>query len=222
MPSQAGQKFAENRKDVERLVEIHVDLVGDESGRKYGVEVLNKSAVVLICAAWEAYVEDLVQEGLGHICTHCPDPNRLPPNLQREIADEIKRESGSNPVAPWKLAANGWRTELQNNLTRLKAQYVHHWNTPKSDKVDFLIEKSLGLANLSSNWKRTTLTVTKARKKLDDYVGLRGDIAHRLTPSKTVYKHNVTGFLEHVARLVEFTDNAVNRHLHSTTGQRLF
>ncbi len=222
MPSQAGQSFSENRKDIERLVKIHSDVAGDEAGRKWGVEVLNKSAIVLICATWEAYVEDLVQEGVEHICLYCPNPTQLPVNLQREIADEIKRQSNTNPVSPWKLAANGWQTELRNNLSRLKGLYVQNWNTPKWGNVDLLIEKALGLPQVSSYWKRKALTIAKARKKLDDYVVLRGGIAHRLMPGKTVYKYDATGFLKHVTRLVEFTDNAINRHLHSITGRPLF
>jgi hypothetical protein len=43
MPSQARIAFENNRKDVERLMEIHGDLAGDTPGRKHGVEVLNKS-----------------------------------------------------------------------------------------------------------------------------------------------------------------------------------
>jgi hypothetical protein len=67
MPSQARAAFENNRKDVERLMEIHGDLAGDTPGRKHGVEVLNKSAIVLMCAIWEAYCEDLAAEAVEHL-----------------------------------------------------------------------------------------------------------------------------------------------------------
>ena len=41
------------------MIEIHVLLGGSGQGRKYQLEVLNKSAVVLITAIWEAYCEDI-------------------------------------------------------------------------------------------------------------------------------------------------------------------
>src|SRR6266404_6762364 len=64
MPSKAKMTFDQNCADVDRLLEIHADLAGPAPGRKFGVEVLNKSAVVLICAFWEAFVEVIVAEAL--------------------------------------------------------------------------------------------------------------------------------------------------------------
>jgi hypothetical protein len=74
MPSKSRIHFDENCEDVERLLTIHQDLAGNTPGRKYGVEVLNKSAIVLICAYWEAYNEDILHEALV---------------LQRRIRDRI-------------------------------------------------------------------------------------------------------------------------------------
>ena len=36
-------------------------------GRRYHLEVLNKSAIVLVTSFWEAYCEDIAAEGLAHI-----------------------------------------------------------------------------------------------------------------------------------------------------------
>jgi hypothetical protein len=51
--------FQENMSAVERLLQIHVKLGGERPGRRWGSEGLNKSAVVLLVACWEAYLEDL-------------------------------------------------------------------------------------------------------------------------------------------------------------------
>jgi hypothetical protein len=51
--------FQENMSAVERLLQIHVKLGGERPGRRWGSEELNKSAVVLLVACWEAYLEDL-------------------------------------------------------------------------------------------------------------------------------------------------------------------
>jgi len=220
MPSKSRDKFTENSKDVERLLEIHKTIVGEAKGRKWGVEVLNKSAVVLVCAVWEAYVEDLLHEAIDHISTTLTDPSKLPLDLRKLIAKHVKEDK--NDLAPWRLAGTGWQQLLINNIQSLKSQFTSGWNTPKSNPVKELFEKGLGLPDVTIAWKRTTLTVPKARKKLDDYVKLRGDIAHRSKAAASVTKEQASEFLDHAKRLVEFTDTAVNDHVKSFTGSGLF
>lgn len=76
-------------------------------GRKYGVEVLNKSAIVLLCAVWEAYCEDLASEAVEHLVTHAKDASALPKALRKQIAQELKADS--HELAVWKLAGQDWR-----------------------------------------------------------------------------------------------------------------
>ena len=47
------------------------------SGRR-NLEVLNKSAIVLLCAIWEAYCEDLADEALRHLLAYSRDYSALP------------------------------------------------------------------------------------------------------------------------------------------------
>lgn len=220
MPSKSREKFTENSKDVERLLKIHTDVAGDAPGRKWGVEVLNKSAVILVCAVWEAYVEDVLHEALDHVSAKLTDPSKLPLELRKLIAKQVRDDK--NDLAPWNLAGAGWQGQLAKNLESLKARFTGGWNTPKSNPVKELFENALGLADVTASWKRTTLTVAKARKKLDDYVKLRGDIAHRSKAASSVTKDQASEFLEHVQRLVEFTDSAVSAHVKTFTGSGLF
>jgi RiboL-PSP-HEPN len=67
MPSKARIAFRENVKDVQRLLDLHKDKGGIAQGRRYGLEVLNKSAIVLLTSFWEAYCEDIAAEALEHI-----------------------------------------------------------------------------------------------------------------------------------------------------------
>jgi len=67
MASQARIRFDKNCEDVERLLEVHRDLGGSGRGRRRRLEVLNKSAIVLLYAFWEAYCEDIAAEGLNHL-----------------------------------------------------------------------------------------------------------------------------------------------------------
>lgn len=220
MPTKSREKFTENSKDVERLLEIHTAVAGDAKGRKWGVEVLNKSAVIQVCAVWEAYVEDLLHEAIDHLSLNLTDPSKLPLTLRKLIAKQVREDK--NELSPWELAGTGWQLVLAKNIKALKSSFTSGWNTPKSHPVKELFEKGLGLSDVTTAWKRTTLTVAKARKKLDDYVSLRGDIAHRSKALTSVTKDHSSEFLEHVKRLVEFTDAAVNEHVKTITGSGLF
>ena len=72
MASKARKAYDANANDIERLLELHMQIGGGAPGRRYGLEVLNKSAVVLVTAFWEAYCEDIAAEGLEHIVMRNP------------------------------------------------------------------------------------------------------------------------------------------------------
>lgn len=207
MPSAAATTTAERMKDVERLVEIHADLGGAGVGRRVGVEVLNRSAIVLLTAIWEGYVEELAAETLAHLVTHLVDPAHLPKDLRKKIADELKADP--NHLAVWTLSADGWRSVLVARLASYKIEVSRGLNTPKSSNVEELFESRVGISGLSSSWNRSGMTDAHARRKLDDMVVLRGDIAHGSGAARAVRKGDVTGYKNHVSRLVKKTDERV-------------
>ncbi|MDK9720433.1 MAG: HEPN domain-containing protein [Rhodospirillales bacterium] len=211
--SKARKRFSENRKDVERLLEIHADVAGDGPGRKHGVEVLNKSAVVLICAIWEAYVEDLLSEALTHLTDKILDTNKLPKDLLNHIAKDIKQDR--HDLSPWKLAGDGWKKVLKDNLQVSINRHVGKWNTPKAAQITELYNQGMGIPDITSSWKRPRLAADKARKQLDNYVVLRGAIAHGATSSERVTKAIAQKFLNHVDELIGFMDGTVNQHVRS-------
>ena len=49
-----------NFQEIDRIIEIHGEISGSGPGYKHNVQVLNKSAIVLLLACWEAYIEDLM------------------------------------------------------------------------------------------------------------------------------------------------------------------
>jgi hypothetical protein len=67
-------------------------------GRRYGLEVLNKSAIVLITAFWEAYYEDLATEALEHLVTNADSVEKLPLELKKRVASEL-RETPTNSLS---------------------------------------------------------------------------------------------------------------------------
>lgn len=221
MPSKARKAFDANTKDIERLLELHTKEGGVQKGRRYGLEVLNKSAIVLITAYWEAYCEDIAAEGLEHIVKHSKSAEALPKELKKEIAKVIN--SNKNELELWKIADDGWRTYLKDRLSELQAQRNRKLNTPKSDNIDELFRSAVGISKISSEWRwAKKMTAQRAREKLDKYVTLRGAIAHRGQYSESVKKVDIDDYFAFIKQLASKTGRAVSRHVKSITGRPLW
>jgi hypothetical protein len=221
MPSNARTAFDENLKDIERLMELHQREGGTSRGRRYDLEVLNKSAIVLITSYWEAYCEDIAAEALEHIVKHSKSADALPKELKKAIAKEL--ESDKNDLAIWEVADGKWKKYLQARLEKLQEARDRKLNTPKSDNIDQLFLSAVGINKVSSIWKwATKMTVARSRTKLDKFVTLRGSIAHRGKSSKSVKKSEVADYLNFIKQLAAKTGGSVNSHVKSVTGKPLW
>jgi len=221
MPNRARKLFDENAKDIERLLKLHEEKGGTSQGRRRGLEVLNKSAIVLITSFWEAYCEDIAAEGLEHIVKHGASPDSLPKEIKQIIAKELKDDS--NELSVWSLSGDGWKDILKIRLDRLREQRNRKLNTPKAENIDKFFLQSMGLSSVSSSWRwPKKMTADRARKKLDKYGILRGEIAHRGKAAKSVTKAQVEDYFDFIKRLVSKTGGAVNSHAKKVTGKPLW
>lgn len=220
MPSKARFAFAYNYGDVERLLAIHSELAGETPGKKHGVEVLNKSGIVLMCAVWEAYCEDIAAEAVEHLVKHAPDASGLPKDLRKHVASELKADT--HETAVWKLAGDGWRAHLRTRTKSMTEERNRRLNTPKTSNIKDLFDTAIGLPHVPSAWYWSGISAKQAGEKLDGYVSLRGDIAHRARGAENIKKSKVWDFAKHVERLVEKTDAYINDQLRKTCGKKLF
>lgn len=220
MPSKARKAFDRHAKDVKRLLEIHKELGGAGPGRRYRLEVLNKAAIVFLTAFWEAYCEDLAAEALDHLVAKVPIAAKLPKDLKKRLAEEIKKEK--NEIAMWDLADAGWKTRVQARLAALTEERNWNLNTPKSAKINELFEAAIGLPSISRAWHWSGMSAAQAAKKLDKYIALRGAIAHRGGSGAACKKAQVEDYFAHLKRLAAKTGGEVNRFVEKQTGQRLW
>ena len=217
MPSKARIAFDENLKDVLGLLKLHEEKGGTAPGRRYGLEVLNKSAVVLITSFWEAYCEDIAEEGLECIVTHIKTSDVLPKEIKKVIARELKADA--NELAIWGISDDKWRAVLRAHLTTLQEARNRKLNTPKHKNIDDLFESAIGLPNVSSKWNLSPKTkADQARAKLDNFVELRGEIAHRGRAQTSVKKATVVAYVDFINRVADLTGGAVNSHVRKITG----
>ena len=68
---------------------------------------LHKSALILLCAAWEAYVEDLLSESLEFVISKVSTPTELPQNLQKKLCAHVKKEK--HELKALELCGDGWK-----------------------------------------------------------------------------------------------------------------
>lgn len=220
MPSKARIAFKENANDIERLIELHTDTGGMAKGRRFGLEVLNKSAIVLLTSFWEAYCEDIAAEALEHIVIHAPSAEKLPEELRKLIARELKQDP--HELAVWRVADGGWRAVLKARLELMQMSRNRKLNSPKSGNIDQLFQTALGIPCVSDKWRWKRIPPDKARIKLDYYVELRGAIAHRGSASSSVTKHDVTDYFWFLKRLVARTGGTVRAQVWEITQTHLW
>ncbi|PUE33020.1 hypothetical protein B9Z35_05715 [Limnohabitans sp. Jir61] len=221
MPSKARAALDKNLKDVKALLDLHQEKGGNAPGRRYGLEVLTKSAIVLTTSYWEAYCEEIAEEGLELIVNHASSSEKLPKEIKKLIAKELK--SKADELAIWDIADEKWRSVLKDRLMQLQANRNRKLNTPKYKNIDELFESAIGLSNVSEKWNwAKKLPPQKAREKLDRFVEIRGEIAHRGRAKSTVTKELAVDYLDFIKRAAGKTGGAVNQHVLAITGHALF
>lgn len=213
-PTAARRSFDESAEDVRRLMDLHEKEGGKRQGRRRGLEVLNKSAVVLLTALWEAYCEDVAQEAIEKLVDSLNDPARLPIALRKVVARELK--SDKDELAIWGLAEAGWKTHIRKRYEDMREVRNRKLNTPKAEQIRVFFLDSIGLEDVTKSWKWKGVSAVKASERLDRYVTLRGAIAHRGRDASSVHKSTVMSYFTFIQLLISATDDAVNQHVRTS------
>lgn len=166
MPSNALAKF-ENKMlvDVNRIIESHGTLNHNGGGRR-SLGHITRSGVLMLCASWELYVEELAIEVAGHLADRANAPTQLPLGAQKELSRLVRDHK--HDLKPLELAGSGWEQVYTAHVTEVMGGL----NTPKAGPVDETYKKLLGWENPSQNW-------TRGKDFINDFVKVRGDVAHR-------------------------------------------
>jgi hypothetical protein len=116
------------------------------------------------------------------------------------------------------LADKGWHDVLEAHKVDVHKKWLGTFNTPKSEQVDGLYNEMLGLNSLSNHWTWKKMTADRAKTKLDNFISVRGNIAHRIRDAQPVAKNFGATYLTHVRQIVDRCEHAVARHLKTQTG----
>lgn len=166
MPSAAYDTFQAMRKDVVDLISAHYVFEHERSKSTAELGYFVRSAIVMLCAAWERYNEDLLIEAIDIAKAQITSASVLPPEVQKTISGRVKRDK--NELSPMDMADGGWK-ELWRAFAKGETDAL---NTPNRENLNAMFLAYLGLPEYSRLWTdegRTTVT---------KFVQDRGEVAH--------------------------------------------
>jgi hypothetical protein len=200
MPSKSFSKFEKKLLvDVERIIESHAALNHDGGGRR-GLGHITRSGVLMLCASWELYLEDVLLESVEYFTEKFNNPKELPKPVQKELARAVKEDR--HDLKPLELAGDGWKSLYRNHVT----DTLRGLNTPKSVNLDPLFKKFIGVPALSSWW-------SLGHTEIDRFVSIRGDVAHKGRDASYVTINNLKDYLAKVTQTALEVDNELTEYL---------
>lgn len=204
-----------NRTEIQSLLDIHKQLAGNASKKKHNLEVLHKSAIVLLVACWEAYVEDLADLSFDFLMKNAKSPNDFPKKVLSIAGSSLKADKNDSKI--WDLAGEGWRKTLFKHQEKVKNRYIGKLNTPRPKQIDEMFENLIGIKNISKQLKWQGAPNKNVIERLDKLITLRGEIAHRVATSKPVRKSEVVQNLNFIGYLSVKLSNIVSEYLWAQT-----
>lgn len=199
MPSTALGEFKANLTDVNRLVALHRRESGAGRGRR-GLGHITRGGLVLLCAAWERYVETAISEGANFLTTKLPNAAALPANVHQKITSHANHKS-----TPWTVADVA--TPLWNVIyLDAISKRVSTLHTPKHYNLKPMYHDFLGVADIGTSWAAGVTAI-------DDFVGVRGDVAHQGGQSKYVKISTLVDAQARITSTVTEMDNFLSDHI---------
>ncbi|MBS0255578.1 MAG: hypothetical protein JSS36_10350 [Proteobacteria bacterium] len=201
--------------DSEQLLEIHAALTGDGRGRRYDVDALNRGAVILSVAAWEAFVEDLALYSARRLSLGLSGARKIPDVVKEPFlawlhaSTDFKNPTPAVREAMWSLTGQGWRQVFR----KFAEDRVKNFSTPSPNDTKKLFRCLIGIDDITGSWGYQRWGSDVYRTRLDATLLLRHRIAHGAIGTETVGKTNARSAIRLVSVLSERTSAAVTNHL---------
>jgi len=200
MPSTSFLKFETNMlTDVDRIISSHKQLNHDGRGRR-GLGHITRSGVLMLCAAWELYIEEVMLEGVTYFSGKLDNPKDLPKSVQKELSIHVK--DSKHELKPLELAGEGWKSLYRNHANDV----LKGLNTPKSGNLDPLFKRFLGVEELSNCWSR-------GKEVVNNFVSTRGDIAHTGRQAQYITINNLKTYKTQIKSIALDVDNMLAEYL---------
>ena len=213
MPSDSRKKFRHVQMlDVQRLLELHDRDFAGTRGRKAGGH-LTRSALVVLCAAFQSYMQEVVLESVAFLARNCSGPKELPTAARKAVvrgAKDLEKKS-KNDLSLLELAGDGWRQMYEK-----RAEWcVERFSTPSSGNVNALFSEILGVSKISSLWPDNIPV------RVDDMLETRHAIVHEGPASGYPRRKGTDQYVSDVANAVLATDNGLSDCIKKVTPNSL-
>ena len=154
-----------------------LDLSSTDTGKERAL-VIFRSAIVLMVASWEQYIEQLAESSVSILTARLRDASPMPEDVKQSVALFSVKEHRGNArefsKSVWLFSDKGWKEAY--------AQYCQastsELNTASPAKLKELYKNILGIRDVTSAWVFDILSSNECSVRLDDLVNLRHDIAH--------------------------------------------
>ena len=200
MPSKARKLFRDKLlPDVVSLDETHRKVNPDGHGRR-ALGHITRSGVVMLCAAWELYMEEVLVEGAEFLVDGASDPDFLPDPVKGRISQVAKNDK--HDFGALRLCGFGWKDVYVDSVKK----DAEKLNTPKYGNINELFSKWLAIDDISANWRHD-------RDVLNEFVRTRGEISHRGAGADYVRISRLREYKKIIDELVVDTDRFLSDHL---------
>lgn len=173
MPSKSYFDFLELLEDVQQLRNTHFEYSKGKRGRKK-LGFLTRSSIIMLCAAWERYNENILLECIDKILETSIEANTLSKHIKEYLSSKVKLNKSN--IYPIELADNGWK----NLWKGYAVNETNSLNTPNSENLNRLFKRFLGIEEFSMMWNKKSVI------KINDFIKIRGEIAHNGSKAKYV------------------------------------
>lgn len=195
MPSNSFQRYRANLRDVQSLIDSHGELNHEGGGRR-ALGHITRSGVVMLCAAFEVYFENIVMEVVNdYYCKHL-EADTLPLEVKKTLAQRIKKED--HELACLNLAGNGWK----DCLRRYAMLDVNKLNTPRAHVLEELVGNWTGL-------DKFTRAMDSDFTEINLFVSVRGEIAHQGADAEYVRIAKLIEYKNFISEVVTEFDNLI-------------
>lgn len=200
MPSKSYFDFLELLEDVDKLRTTHYEYSKGLRGRKK-LGFLTRSSIVMLCAAWERYNENILLECIDKILETEIEASSLSKHVKEYLSTKVK-ENKSN-IYPIELADNGWK----NLWKGYAVNETNTLNTPNSENLNKLFKRFIGIEDYTLLWHQKSIT------KINDFIKVRGEIAHNGSKSKYVRFNTLLNNIETIVDNAIQIDYSLSQHL---------
>jgi hypothetical protein len=200
MPSNSYFDFLELLEDVEQLRNTHYEFCKGKKGKK-NLGFLTRSSIVMLCAAWERYCENILIECIDKILETNIEAQNLQKNIKEYISQKVRNHK--NIIYPIELADNGWKNLWKgyaiNETTAL--------NTPNSENLIKLFKRFLGIEDFTLMWHKNSIS------EINELIKTRGEIAHSGSKAKYVRFSTLLKNIDLITENVIQIDYSLSQHL---------